>query len=123
KEAKFLKRVRVSVPLVVLASQKTEITVDDILKVKYKTFLGSTAEVRVSEAKEVNKTQFHIKLAVRSRAANAAQDYNWVNSLPQRFELQDAKGNKMASQGYNSIENNSPGNVQATIYFANNGNP
>src|SRR5207237_3849154 len=37
-EAKFVKRVRVSVPLMVLASQKPEISVDDILKVKDKKF-------------------------------------------------------------------------------------
>jgi hypothetical protein len=122
KEAKFVKRVRVSVPLMVLASQKPEIVVDDILKVKDKKFLGATADIHVIEAKEVNKTQYQIKLTVRNTASNAGQDYNWINSIYQRLELHDAKGNKYGSQGISSSENNSPGQVQATFQFGNNGN-
>ena len=81
----------------VLASQKPEISVDDILKVKDKKFPGNTAEIHVIEVKEVNKTQYEIKLNVRNTAANAGQDYNWTNSVHQRLELLDAKGIKYAS--------------------------
>src|SRR5262245_43256404 len=121
KEAKYIKRVRVSVPLMVLASQKPEITVDDILKVKDKKFPGNTAEIHVMEVKEINKTQYQLKLSVRNTASNAAQDYNWTNSVHQRLELQDAKGVKYAPQGYNWEQSNT-GHVQATFMFGNNGN-
>ena len=120
KEAKLLKRIRVSVPLTLLASQKPEIAIDDILKVKDKKFTGSTAEVHVIEVKEINKTQYQIKLGLRNLASNAAQDYNWTNYVHQRLELLDAKGTKFIPQGYN-FETNNAGQFQATFNFGNNG--
>ncbi len=122
KEAKFIKRLRASVPLMLLASQKPDVTVDDILKVKDKKYPGATAEVHVIEAKEVNKTQYQIKVSVRNTAANANQDYNWTNSVHQRLELQDAKGNKYAPQGYEWENGSSNPQVQAKFMFGNNGN-
>src|SRR5260221_14768025 len=117
----MVKRLRCSLPVTLLAEQKPEVIVDDILKVKNKKFTGNTVEVQIDEVKEQNKTQYHVKMSVRNTAPNAAQDYNWTNSVHQRVELLDAKGNKYHSQGYN-WENSSPNHVQATFMFGNNGN-
>ena len=121
KESKTVKLLKGSIPVTVLAFQKPEIVVDDILKVKNKKFTGPNTELQVDEVKETNnKTTFSIKMAVRNLAPNAAQDYSWTQSVHQRIELFDAKGNKYFPQGYN-WENSTPANVQATFMFGNNG--
>jgi hypothetical protein len=121
KESRVVKRLRVAVPVMVLSEQKPEVVIDDILKVKKQKFTGGTVEVTIEEVKEQNnKTQYHVKMSVRNTASNAAQDYSWTNSVHQRIELRDAKGNRWHSQGYN-WENSSPGHVTATFMFGNNG--
>jgi hypothetical protein len=97
------------------------VVVEDVLRVKKGKFTGNTVELQLDEVKETNKTQYQVKMSVRNLAANAAQDYNWTNSVHQRIELLDAKGNKYYPQGYN-WENSSPNHVQATFMFGNNGN-
>jgi hypothetical protein len=52
-----------------------------------------------------------------SQASDNPNDYSWMNSLYQRIELQDDKGNKFAIVG-NSWGNNSPGSIQMTTTFA-----
>jgi hypothetical protein len=122
KEARIVKRLRCSIPVTLLGEQKPEVVVDDILKVKNKKFVGNTVEIQIDHAAERNnKTQYEVKMSVRNNSANTAQDYTWTNSVHQRVELLDAKGNKYASHGYN-WENSSPNHVQATFMFGNNGN-
>jgi hypothetical protein len=121
KEAKVVKRLRGSIPVTVLAFQRPDIVVDDILKVKNKKFSGSGAELDIAEVKDQNnKTQCHIKMTVRNLTPNSAQDYQWANTVQQRVELFDAKGNKFFPQGM-SWENGTPGSVQATFMFGSNG--
>jgi hypothetical protein len=120
KGSKCIKRIRMSIPLSVLASQKPDIVVDDILKVKDKKFTGNSVEMQILEVKGANQ-QILVKMKVRNRAADAAQDYNWTNSLHQQLELHDAKGNKYTSHGYQELTSNNVGNVEGTLMFGNNG--
>jgi len=120
KDARFVKVLRGSIPVTLLAEQKPEIVIDEILKVKNKKFTGNETEIQIDEVKD-NKTSFSIKMTVRNNAKNANQDYSWTNSVHQRLELLDAKGNKYYSHGYN-WENSSPANVSATFMFGTNGN-
>jgi hypothetical protein len=121
KETRMVKRLRISLPVTFLASQKPEITVEDPMKVKGKKFTGPHSELQIDEVKETNnKTQFQVKLTARNTGAGAAQDYTWANSVPQRIDLLDAKGRKFFQQGYN-YENSSPGHMQATFMFGTNG--
>lgn len=120
KDARFVKVLRGSIPVTLLAEQKPEIVIDEILKVKNKKFTGNETEIQIDEVKD-NKTSFSIKMTVRNNAKNANQDYSWTNSVHQRLELVDAKGNKYHSHGYN-WENSSPANISATFMFGTNGN-
>jgi hypothetical protein len=121
KEARMLRILRGSLPVQLLAEQRPDIIVDDILKVKNKKFTGTDAEIHIDEIKDTNnKTSFSVKMTIRNLSKNAAQDYSWTNSVHQRLELLDAKGNKYHSHGYN-WENSSPTNVTATFMFGSNG--
>jgi hypothetical protein len=123
KDVHQVKIIRVAVPVILLAEQKPEVVVDDILKVKKQKFTGGSVEVTVEDVKEQNnKTQYHVKMGIRNTASNAGQDYSWTNSVHQRIELFDAKGNRWHPQGYN-WESSSTGHVQATFMFGNNGGP
>jgi len=121
KEAKSVKRMRGVIPVTLLGEQKPEVVVEDVLKVKGKKFTGNTVEMQIDEVKEQNKTQYHFKMSLKNLAPNAAQDFSWTNSVHQRIEVFDAKGNKYFPQGYN-FENSSPSQLQATFMFGNNGN-
>lgn len=120
KDSRVVKRLRVSVPVTLLAHQKPEIVVDDLPKVKKQKYTGANSEILIEEFKEPNKGQYHIKLTARNTAASAAHDYSWANSIPQRMEVFDAKGRKLFQQGYN-YENSSPTHLQATFMYGTNG--
>ena len=121
KEVRTVKRIKASLPVTVLAFQKPEIEVAEITKVKNKKFTGNGTEIQIDDVKELNnKTSYHIKMGVRNLSPNANQDYTWSQSVYQRIELYDAKGNKYFSQGQN-WESGSPANVQATFMFGTNG--
>lgn len=121
KEARTVKRLRGLIPVTLLGEQKPEVTIPDILKAKGKKVTSSTVELQIENVTEQNKTRYLIKMNVRNLASNASSDYTWMNSVHQRIELQDAKGNKYYSQGMN-WENSSPAYLQATFIFGNNGN-
>lgn len=121
KDARFVKRLRGMVPLTLLAAQKPDVVINDILKVKKKKFTGVEAEIQIEEVKEANnKTQYSVRMTVRNQAKNANQDYNWNSYVQQRFELTDAKGNKYYSHGHN-WEHSSTGSITATFMFGTNG--
>lgn len=120
KDAKTVKRLQIALPLTLLAEQKPLIIVDNILKAKDHKAAQGEVELVVHEVKDLNNAQYHVRMTVRNLAANAAQDFNWMNSVHQRIELHDAQGNKYMPQGFN-WENSNPGNVQATFMFGNNG--
>jgi hypothetical protein len=120
KDARLVKRLRCSVPVTLLSEQRPDVVIDDVLKKKGQKVAGKSVEVQIDDIKETNKTQFQIKMSVRHTASGAAQDYSWTNSVHQRIELVDAKGNRYTSQGYN-WENSSPNHVQATFMFVNPG--
>ncbi len=120
KEARSVKRLQIALPLTLLADQKPLVVIDNILKAKDQKTAQGEVELIVHEVKELNPSQYHVRLTVRNMAANAAQDFNWMNSVNQRIELLDARGNKYVSQGFN-WENSNPGHVQATFIFGSNG--
>lgn len=123
KSARLVKRLRVILPVTLLSEQKPEIVVENLLKVKNAKFTGSNSELQVLEVKETNnKTQFQVKVIARNKMSNAAHDYSWANTVPQRIEVHDAKGNKLFSHGYN-YESSSQGSMQATFMFGTNGDP
>src|SRR5262249_51762123 len=120
REVRMLKGILETLPVTLLGQVKSEIVVDDITKVKNKKFSGPHTELQIDEVKD-NKNTVQIKVSIRNTSPNAQQDYSWANSVHQRMELLDAKGNKFYSQGYNNWENGSTGYVQGTFVYGTNG--
>lgn len=123
KDARSVRLLRGTLPVVLLSEQKPDVVVDELLKVKDRTFTGPNVQLHIDSVTEANnKTAYQIKLTAKNTSKTAAQDYSWANSVHQRIEVLDAKGNKLYSQGYN-WENNTPTSVTATFLYGTNNQP
>jgi hypothetical protein len=120
--ARAIRHMRGSLPVTLLAEQKPEIVVDRILEVKGKKFEGNQVSVEIEEVKDGPGKTYQVAMIARRAAKDANQyDYAWANSLHQRIELCDEKGNKFASHGFNGV-NQTPNSVQGTFMFGDPGN-
>jgi hypothetical protein len=119
-KATGLKVIRGRVPVTLLAEQTPEVIAANVLKSKGTHTKIDSTSFNVEDVTEPANKQVQIKMTV-SEAAENANDYTWMNSLYQRIELQDDKGNKFAIVG-NGWGNNTPGSVQMTTTFAPGGN-
>jgi hypothetical protein len=120
KSAKSVKLLRGTAPVTLLAKQEPLLTVEDVLKSKGKKLQAGNTDLHVEDVKEVNeggnRKVYHIKLLLRENRKDNVQDYTWVNSLYQRIEVLDEKGNKFTSRGMN-WNSSSPTSVQGTFMF------
>jgi hypothetical protein len=116
--ARLVKLIRGTLPVTLLAEQKPEIVVEDVLKVKNKKFEGKEVSLEVEEVKETPGKTVQVMLTARRNGKDSNQyDYTWTNSLHQRVELTDEKGNKFQSNGFN-WNNGTPTSVQGTFIFS-----
>src|SRR5262249_41521351 len=53
----------------------------------------------ISDVKKVGNNQYQIQFNATKDTRGGGVDYSWTNSLYQRLELQDARGNKFPSWG------------------------
>jgi hypothetical protein len=125
KTAKTLKLVRGIIPVTLLAEQRPSIVVEDILKAKGKKLQGDGTQLDVDEVGEApkgmvfgNGKAYQVRLSLRDTRPDNPNDYTWVQSLAQRLDLFDAKGNKLTPRGYNWQET-TPNSVKgATFTFS-----
>jgi hypothetical protein len=116
--ARAVKLIRGSVPVTLLAEQKPEIVIEDVLTVKNKKFEGKDVALDIEEVKETPGKTVQVMLTARRGGKETNQyDYTWTNSLHQRVELTDAKGQKFQSNGFNWNTGN-PTSVQGTFVFS-----
>jgi hypothetical protein len=111
-----LKLVRGRVPVTLLAEQTPVPIAPDILKAKGVRAKIDTTSFHIEDVTRPGGKQVMVKMTV-SEATENPHDYTWMNSLNQRVELQDDKGNKYSIVGHN-WGNNSPGSVQMTTTYA-----
>lgn len=114
-------------PVTVLAEQRAAIVIDKVLEAKGKKFKAGSIELHIEEVKAAgaagaaNKA-YDIKMTLRDTSRDhLSGDYSWMDSLNQRLELRDAKGNKYVSRG-NNWDNTSPSSVHGTWMFGDSGN-
>jgi hypothetical protein len=119
--ARGVKIIKGLLPVTLLAEQRPEITIDQILTVKDKKFDGKDVTLEITEVKEGPGKTHHIVLTARRNSKEQPYDYTWTNSLHQRIELTDDKGQKFQSHGFNWI-NGTPTTVQGTFIFGEGGN-
>jgi hypothetical protein len=118
--APALRQLKGSVPVTFLAEQRPEIVINDILNVKNQKFEGNQVSIEIDEVKEQGK-QVTIRATARRGGTENQHDYSWTNSLAQRVELHDAKGEKYQSMGFN-WDNGTPASVSGTFQFSDAGN-
>jgi hypothetical protein len=115
--SRMVKLIRGTLPVTLLAEQKPEIVIEDVLKVKNKKFEGKDVALEVEEVKEMPGKTVQVMLTARRSGKDNQNDYTWTNSLQQRVELVDDKGNKYQSNGFN-WNNGTPTSVQGTFIFS-----
>jgi hypothetical protein len=120
-KATSVKLVRGSIPVTLLAEQKPVVLTDKVLTAKgKKATVGATTFV-FDEVSETPTKQYQVKLSVTEDNKDNPNDYTWMNTLYQRIELLDEKGEKFQifSTGWG---NSGPTNVQITLVFGPMGN-
>jgi hypothetical protein len=107
RDSKFAKLIKGEIP-VVLSQEVPEFVIEQPLTVKKKKFKRSITDLEIEDVTEGawgNGKSYTVKLSVQEQTDMRYNDYNWLNTLPQHFELLDAKGNKYMCQniGLNSM--------------------
>ena len=93
--AASLKVVRGTLPVTLLVEQKDTVVTEKLATAKgVKAEIGTTQFV-IEDVTEQPGKQYQIKMAITEDLKDDPNDYSWVNSLYQRIEVQDAKGNPM----------------------------
>jgi hypothetical protein len=116
--AHMVKLIRGTLPVTLLAEQRPEIVVENILSVKNKKFEAKDVSLDVEEVKESAGKMINVVVTARRSGAKDNQyDYTWTNSLQQRVELTDAKGGKFQTNGFNWT-NGTPTSAQGTFIFS-----
>jgi hypothetical protein len=111
-----VKVIRGVIPVTLLIEQKPVVVADNILKAKgKKNSVGATTFHFEDVTAQANK-QYQIKLHVTEDNKENPNDWTWMQTLFQRIELQDAKGNKFQVYGTH-WNNSSPNNVQVTLTY------
>lgn len=115
--ARAVKLIHGTVPVTLLAEQRPEIVVQNVLQVKNKKFEGKDVGLDIETVKEMPGKTVQIVLTARRTSKDNQYDYTWTNSLHQRVELVDAQGRKYQSNGFN-WNNGTPTSVQGTFIFS-----
>ncbi len=118
KDSQRAKLVKGKVVVTVLSGSKPDVVIEKLVAGKKKrTGFGASADIEVEDMVEQNNT-WTITMVVKRHVKNGEQpDYNWVNSIQQKFELYDDQGRKFQSQGVSNFINNSPTAVHASYQF------
>jgi hypothetical protein len=110
--------VRGVVPVTLLAEQKPHVVAEKILEAKGKKATVGTTTLHVEEVTAVpNTNQISVRLTINEDTGGNPNDYSWQNSIYQRIEVQDAKGNKFQLYGTN-WGNSGPNSLQMTLTYA-----
>ncbi len=113
-KATLAKVIRGTIPVTLLSEEKAVVVADDILKAKgKKTQAGNTSFSFEDVTELANTKQLQIKVTITQDNKENPNDYTWMNTMYQRIELLDAKGNKYQVNGTN-WHNNGPNFVQMT---------
>jgi hypothetical protein len=116
KNATTIKTLRGKIGIILLAAVVPDIVVSDPLKVKNQKFVGRTVELDVDSVNEANGSYTVAFTARRAGVEGNQPDYNWMNNIWQKMELQDAAGNKYHGNNWNWGQNNGMA-VSMTVTF------
>lgn len=106
-KAKTLKVIRGYVPLTLLVADKKVTVVDKVTEAKDKKVKVGDTEFHIESVKEMPNRQIQVKMTLTNPTITDQNDYSWVQSLYQRLELVDAKGNKYSDFGSSTTNSTS----------------
>jgi hypothetical protein len=115
--ARTVRLLRGTLPVTILAEQRPEIVIENVLKVKNKKFEAKDVRLEIEEVKEMPGKTVNVVLTARRAGKDNQYDYTWTNSLQQRVELTDDKGVKYTTNGFN-WSNGTPTSAQGTFIFS-----
>lgn len=114
RNANSIKELRGKMTVMLLSDTRPEITVDKILTVKKKTFVSRTTELFIENVSD-SEAAVTITLTAKQLHANP-EDYSWANTVYQRLEVHDAKGDKFTPTSTNN-QNQATGAISITVIF------
>jgi hypothetical protein len=100
--SRTVKLIRGTIMTTLLIEQRPEIIIEDVLKSKGKKLVSgktSWSMEDVGEATNGGNKNYRVKMSLTDDNKRENNDNSWINSLYQRIELHDAKGNKYQLQG------------------------
>jgi hypothetical protein len=120
--ATTIKTLKGRVGVILLAGTVPDVVVADALKAKKKTFVGRTAQIELEGVEEDPNQKGVYKVSFTAKRQgptdpNRNDDYQWSNSLWQRLELTDEKGQRYFCHGPTTQNNNGLGTVQLVVQF------
>jgi hypothetical protein len=113
-KATMLKHLKGVVPVTLLVEQKPIVISDKIMSAKGLKKLAGDLEFHIENVQKLANNQVQLKMTITNKGN--ANDYTWMNTLYQRIELQDAKGNKFQNWG-SSWGGNGNNNVNLTMTY------
>jgi hypothetical protein len=120
-KASSIKLIRGVVPCTLLVDQKPMTLSDDIMKAKGKKQTIGELEFTIEDVQKQPNSQYSVKFSVANKGN--PNDYTWQNTLYNRLELMDAKGNKYQNWG-SSWHGGGGNSVSMTLtYNGSNANP
>jgi hypothetical protein len=118
KSAATIKTLKAKVGIILLSGTVPEITVQDPLKAKEKTFTGKTVEIELGSFEEDPKNKGHYLLQMTAKKLGELdpdrnEDFNWSNIFWQKIEVLDSAGNRYQTYGPSAMDNDG-----ATVSFS-----
>jgi hypothetical protein len=110
-----------SIPVTLLTDQRPAIVTDRILSTKGKKLTSGAATFYIEDVSELPGKVYQFKMSVTEESKDGPDDWARIQSLQQRIELQDDKGNKQQFY-FNSIGSNGVNTAQYTITVGPNDN-
>jgi hypothetical protein len=95
KTAKKVKLLKGTMPITLLADQKPTIVTEKILACKGKNLKAAGATFHIEDITGAPGKQYTIKISVTEDNKENPNDYSRIQTLQQRLELRDDKGNKL----------------------------
>lgn len=114
-KASQIKLLRGSVPVHLLAEQKPVVLGEQVMEAKGKKLQIGSTQIVVQETSELPNKQIQVKLSI-TEDNKESNDYSWMNTMYQRFQLFDDKGTQYQTFG-TSWGNSGPSHVDLTLTF------
>jgi hypothetical protein len=114
-KASLIKSMRGSVPVNLLAVQKPVVVAEKIKDAKGKKVTIDSTTIHIGEVVEQPNKQFQVKLGI-TEDNKEPNDNSWMNTMYQRIQLFDDKGNQFQVYG-TSWGNSGPNHVELTFTY------